>query len=93
MATPGSSVSLSRIVDVAIPIVTFIAGYSLSVFDKFRENRRNVKNMETILFTELGNNYKLLNPFVPSNRSFHPNLVQILAGQVGMFRLEFMKPT
>lgn len=63
--------------DVIIPITTFIAGYLLSVFEKFRENRRNVRNMKTILFKELSDNYKKLNPFVPSDMTFHPSLVQI----------------
>ncbi|MEK6683351.1 MAG: hypothetical protein AABY46_01685 [Nitrospirota bacterium] len=63
--------------DGIILIVTFIAGYLLSVFDKFRENNKNVRNMKTILFKELSDNYKKLNQFVPSDMIFHPSLVQI----------------
>jgi hypothetical protein len=35
--------------------------------------------MKTILFKELSDNYRKLNPFVPSDMNFHPSLVQIPA--------------
>ena len=63
--------------NVTMGIITFIAGYLLSVFEKFRETRKNVRNMKTILFKELSDNYKKMNPFVPSDMIFHHNLVQI----------------
>ncbi|MHB8846583.1 MAG: hypothetical protein ACYC7L_17760 [Nitrospirota bacterium] len=77
MAAAENVGSTSQITNILIPIATFITGYLLSVFEKFRENRRNVRNMKTILFKELSDNYKKLNPFVPSDMKFHPNLVQI----------------
>jgi hypothetical protein len=77
MATSANVDSSSQITNVIIPIATFIAGYLLSIFEKFRENRRNVRNMKTILFKELSDNYKKLNPFVPSDLKYHPSLVQL----------------
>lgn len=79
MASSENAGPTSQIISVIIPIATFIAGYLLSVFEKFRERRRNVRNMKTILFKELSDNYKKLNPFVPSDMNFEPKLVQLPA--------------
>jgi hypothetical protein len=51
--------------DVALPLLTFVAGYFLSTWDRTRESRRQVKNMRTILFKELEDNYGRIDSLWP----------------------------
>jgi hypothetical protein len=64
-----------------LPVVTFIAGYLLSIFDRLRESRRKLRNMKMIVCKEMSENYKLLNQVVPSNKddSAHPDPIAQMA--------------
>jgi hypothetical protein len=53
------------LIKLILPVVTFFLGYVLSSFDKFRESKRKLRNMKSILFKEIKENYKLLNHVVP----------------------------
>jgi hypothetical protein len=71
-----------------VPILTFIGGYLLSNIDKFRESRRKLRNMKRILFKEMSEIYKQLNPVVGTNKEIFPDPVLIcLASQKFSFAI------
>jgi hypothetical protein len=57
---------LKDITDIVLPILTFFLGLIYSYFDKYRDDRRKLRNMRHILFQELRHNYEQLNEFWPA---------------------------
>jgi hypothetical protein len=55
-----------EVVKAIVPIGTFALGYAASQFDKKREARQKLRNMRSILFKEMLENYRLLNKVIPS---------------------------
>ncbi len=50
---------------VIIPIVTFMAGYLLSVLERKRKEKQKLDNLRMILFRELGENFRWVNQTIP----------------------------
>jgi hypothetical protein len=77
-SSPPSNQTLD-IIKLILPFITFTLGYVLSSFDKFRETRRKQRNMRSILFKELKENYELLNKVIPADEQRHSHNPQLVA--------------
>lgn len=58
-------------------LISVCLGYLLSIINRIGVDRRNIKNVKTILFKELSENYKRINPALPKGNEFHPALIDL----------------
>jgi hypothetical protein len=70
---------LAQTMSIVTPIITFIAGFLLSLSEKFWERKRNINKIKSILFKELSENFKKINPHIPPDKSYPPNIIQVPA--------------
>jgi hypothetical protein len=66
---PSADPSLLEIIKTVTPVVTFFLGYGLGEWRRISESRKKVRNIKTILFKEIGDNYTELNKVLPAQRS------------------------
>lgn len=81
MPQPASATELD-LVKTVLPVVTFLLGIVVSQLDKWRDLRRKVRNVRTMLRQELVEDYRLLNPIVPraGQGVGNPHIVALMAG-------------
>ena len=60
MDSSAEANTLLEMTKLILPVVTFLLGFGLSQLDKFRESKRRLRNLKSILFKELRENYKSL---------------------------------
>jgi len=58
-------------------LISVCSGYLLSVVNRVWLDRRNIDNIKTIIFKELSENYKRINPVLPKGNEFHPALIDL----------------
>jgi hypothetical protein len=90
-----------EVVKAVVPVGTFILGYAASQFDRRREAKQNLRNMRSILFREMLENYRMLNAVVPGKQGMQGDpflYAQLLQGlstsvyQEYLGRLDNLKP-
>ncbi len=69
-----------------IPILTLLLGYLLGKFDRYFERKRKIRNMKTILFKEIAENFNLLNKIIPedANTSLPPIILALQCRQLSL---------
>ena len=80
-AAPSKS-RFFQVMEVVIPVCTFVLGYGLSSWDKYLDKQDQLRNIEYILLTELGQNLGHLASIQrPQGRTepLPPDLVSLIA--------------
>lgn len=58
-------------------LISVCSGYLLSVVNRIWIDKRNIANIKTIIFKEMSENYKRINPVLPRDKTFHPALIDL----------------
>lgn len=67
----------SQVWEVGKILMSVCLGYLLSIVNTIITDKKSIKNIKTILFKELSENYKRINPILPKGNEFHPGLIDL----------------
>ncbi|OGW41562.1 MAG: hypothetical protein A2X57_08880 [Nitrospirae bacterium GWD2_57_8] len=58
-------------------LISVCLGYFLSIVSRISADRKSISNVKAIIFKELSENYKRINPVLPKDNNFHPGLIDL----------------